>query len=105
LYRWSITIAAIKNTIINRGWKIARTSMTVRARKKPNAAKLLSYGTIKSNRETSFENLARILPTGFESKNNIFDLANFVSILLCIFILLVRIILKIAKLRKKEKSM
>lgn len=84
---------------------MARTSMTVRARKKPNAAKLLNWGTMKSNKETSFENLASILPTGFESKNKIFDLANFVSILLCMFILLVKIILKIARLRKKEKIM
>lgn len=34
---------------------------------------------------TSFENLANILPTGFESKNRIYDLATQTSIVLWMF--------------------
>jgi hypothetical protein len=51
-------------------------------------AKENSPGSERSKTAMSFENLVKILPIGFESKNSIFDLVSFLTTLWCIFVAL-----------------
>ena len=64
-------------------------------------ARLKILGSNRSRTETSFENRVNIRPIGLESKNKIFDLSNFSTITLCIFVvLLVKIIKIVSPLEK-----
>lgn len=48
----------------------------------------LIIGKIRSSTAISFENLVKILPIGFESKNKIFDLISFSTTLVCKLVVL-----------------
>ena len=69
-------------------WIYAITITTVMALKIPNEQSTAILGIIKSRVATSFENLVKILPIGFESKNKIYARITFSTILLCIFVTL-----------------
>lgn len=67
----------------------------------PKVAKTVIPGRRKSMTAISFEKRASTLPTGFESKKSILDLATLLRILSCKTFELVRIILKIVRARRK----
>lgn len=59
---------------------------TVRVLKIVKVANADIEGRIRSKTETSFENLVKILPMGFESKNRILERIMVVTIFLCKFV-------------------
>lgn len=71
----------MKTGIIRNGWMTIRIVKTEIVLNIPCALKFDSYGICKSTTVMSLENRAKIRPTGLESKNRIFDLATFVSIM------------------------
>ena len=70
-----------------------------------NMAIWVKNGRIRSRVATSFENLVKILPIGFESKKIMFDLHRVVMIFWCMLVVLVCKIIKMKNDLKNVNTM
>ena len=81
-----ITIRATKTTASISLNTITIVMNTVMVLKMVKVASVDMEGRIRSRTETSLENLVKILPIGFESKNRILERIIVVTIFLCKFV-------------------